>query len=332
MRFWIKIVVALSVVIVLGFGVWAFFFREKDDVVAYNEICELVDFKQSLGFGEKLTNLYNCNYIGSGESKKIIEDDTEVKKNILSIREITMSRVNITYYDEGGNLTCVYDSYYTIENMTDYMINYLLPYLKYTNANDQELKLLRKSVDSYIDDLKALDESIQLIRDDQSTIEEGTDIEFEILYGKYNSFYNKYRSVLNDSANVIKLMVANIRSHAGEFKCDTDFALIDSFSRALKVATSVESKREPLFAYDLHYIVEKYNDYKLGNTIYSIDHTEYDFLTSYNNLINNYSTVLDKVFEKHNLEKKKIADGENLSDIVKESQESLITVMNVLGF
>lgn len=332
MRFWIKIVVALSVVIVLGFGVWAFFFREKDDVVAYNEICELVDFKQSLGLDEKLNNLYECDYIGSGATKKVIEDDTEVKKNILSIREITMSRVNITYYDEGGNLTCVYDSYYTIENMSDDMVMFLLPYLKYTNADDRELRALRKAVDNYIDDLKLLNESIQLIGENQETILDGTDIEFEILYGKYNSFYNKYRSVLNDSANVIRLMISNIRSHVGEFKCDTEFALIDSFSRALKVSTSVETKREPLFAYDLHYVVEKYNDYKLGNNIYTIDHTEFDFLTSYNTMINNYSGVLDKVFEKHNLEKKKIADGENLSDIVKESQESLIVVMNVLGF
>ena len=57
MKFWVKIVIAFAVVVVLGFGVWAFFFREKDDVVAYNEITEMVDYKQSLSLKTKLDEL-----------------------------------------------------------------------------------------------------------------------------------------------------------------------------------------------------------------------------------------------------------------------------------
>ena len=34
MKFWVKIVVALSVVVVIAFGIWAFVFKEKDEVVA----------------------------------------------------------------------------------------------------------------------------------------------------------------------------------------------------------------------------------------------------------------------------------------------------------
>lgn len=332
MRFWIKIVVALSVVIVLGFGIWAFFFREKDDVVAYNKACELVDYKESLVLEEKLDKLREFNYIGSGENKKEITDDTETKKNILNLREITLSKVNIIYYDDGGNLTCIYDSYYVIENMSDSMIQYLLPYLKYTNANTKDLNDLKKAINTYISDLKELDDSITLLNDNQSAINQGTDIEFEILYGRYNSFYHKYRKTLYDSANIINLMVANIKSHAGDFKCDTNFAIIDAFSRALKVSASVDEKREPLFGYDLHYIVEIYNQYMSGADVYAGEYSEYDFLTSYNNLINKYSAVLDKVFNKPNLEKKKIADGDNLSDILTDAQASVIIVLNVLGF
>ena len=66
--------------------------------------------------------------------------------------------------------------------------------------------------------------------------------------------------------------------------------------------------------------------------IYNGEYSEYDFLTSYNILINQYNEVLYKVFNKHNLEKKKIADGENLSDIKQEAQEATITVLSVLGF
>ena len=36
MKFWIKILIAFCIVLVIGFAVWAFFFREKDEVQAYN--------------------------------------------------------------------------------------------------------------------------------------------------------------------------------------------------------------------------------------------------------------------------------------------------------
>ena len=31
MKFWLKFLIALSVVVVIAFGVWAFFFKEKDE-------------------------------------------------------------------------------------------------------------------------------------------------------------------------------------------------------------------------------------------------------------------------------------------------------------
>ena len=64
MKFWVKIVVALSVVVVIAFGIWAFVFKEKDEVVAYNKVCEIVDYKESLGTKEKLISLRKYNYYG----------------------------------------------------------------------------------------------------------------------------------------------------------------------------------------------------------------------------------------------------------------------------
>ena len=101
MRFWIKIVIAFSVVVVLGFGVWAFFFRVKDDVAAYNEVCELIDYKQSLSLKEKISDLSTLDYVGNQENRKPIDDSTDARKNILNLREITMSYSIIAYYDTG---------------------------------------------------------------------------------------------------------------------------------------------------------------------------------------------------------------------------------------
>jgi len=331
MRFWIKIVVALSVVVVLGFGVWAFFFREDDNIAAYNSVSEFVDYKKSLNIEEKLNNLKLKNYITKEDVNVIIDDSTDTKKEILNLREVTLSEEIISYYDEGGNLTCLYDSYYEIEEISDDMISYLLPYLKYTNSKDSEIRQLKSIIGDYINHLKELDESITLVVECQETIQ-GSDTEYEVLYGKYYSYYLKYRKVLNDSARLINSMMSNIKSNVGDLKLDTTFALVDSFGRSLNVSTSVEDKREPLFAYDLHFVIDKYNKFIDGDNIYSGEYSEYEFLNSYNNLINNYPSILDQVFEKHNMDKKKIADGEGLSDIKQEAHEFVITVFNVLGF
>lgn len=336
MRFWLKVVIAFSVVVVLGFGTWAFFFREKDDVVAYNKVCELVDYKDSLDLRFKLDELRRRDYISEDDKEKgtkriPLDDSTDIKKEIMRIRNESLSQSLVKYYDNAGTLTVEFDSYYVIEGIADEMIRYLLPYLKHTNANNGELNNLKKTVDKYVSDLKDLEQGIILLTNCQTSIT-GSEIEYEVLSGYYKDFYYKYRKSLNDASNVINLMISNIRSHVGDFKCDTEFALMDSFSRALIVSTSVEAKLESSYAYDLHFIIDKYNKHSSGQSIYTQDYSEHEFLNSYNMLINKYSNVLTKVYQKHNLEKKKIADGENLSDIVKESQDYVVIMLNILGF
>ena len=178
MRFWIKIIVAFSVIVVLGFGAWAFFFKEKDEVVAYNRVSELVDYKESLNLFEQIEELSVFNYINGENGKEVIDDSSDNKSEILSIRETTMSEDLITYYDAGGNQTCTYDSYIVIEQFADDMIKYLMPYLKYTNSSDVEINSLKTCIDDYIVNLQELINSIDMVNKCQSSIT-GTEIEFE---------------------------------------------------------------------------------------------------------------------------------------------------------
>ena len=76
---------ALSVVVIVAFGVWAFFFREKDEVLAYNRTCEIVDYKESLGTKEKISDLQDLNYIGK-DSGKVITASNDTNKEILNLR------------------------------------------------------------------------------------------------------------------------------------------------------------------------------------------------------------------------------------------------------
>ena len=332
MRFWIKIVVSLSVVVVIAFGVWAFFFREKEDVVAYNDVCEVINYKESLGLAEKLNSLRDRDYTGDEKTKVYLDSESEAEKGIINIRESTLSLSDITYYDEGGNLTCIYKSYYVMEELTDECIEYLLPFLKFENLKSRELKDIQKAVSSTISNLKKFDESILLVVDNQVAITECTDIEYEILLGKYKGYNNAYRELLNSSASLVVAMIEGIQASTDNFKIDTDIALMDSFARQLQISTSVNQKEEPYFAYDVYHIMNKYIEHNKSHSIFTTEYTEYKFLTSYNTLMNNYSDVLSKIFSKSNLEKKKMADGENLSDIVKDAQNSVTTLLNVLGF
>ena len=129
MKFWVKIIVAFCVVVVAAFGVWAFFFKEKDEVVAYNKTCELIEYKESVGIKEKLKNLQGLDYFGDDETQKIL-DSNDNNKEILRLREIMLSNNIIRTYDDGGVVTCYFDSYLVMDKYLDEMLGILVPYIK----------------------------------------------------------------------------------------------------------------------------------------------------------------------------------------------------------
>lgn len=329
MKFWVKILVAFCVVVVIAFGVWAFFFREKDEVQAYNRACELVDYKASLGLKEKIDDLKKFDYIGKDSSNKLTAT-TDTGSDIVSLREVMLSDNLITAYDEGGVLTIYFDSYTVIEKYMDEMLVELIPYIR-GNANNDNYKSIKKIIKKYADDLKDLNRALDNLKACQEGIE-GTEVEMEILLGNYNSTRIKYRRCLNDGAELISNIFSTIKSNFGTFKYDTKMALMDSFARSLAVSTSVEMKRESFFNHDLHLVIDKIDKVELGISIFNGDFTEYGFLSNYNVLSNKYSSEFDKSLNKHNLEKKKMADNENLSDIKNDAQSSLVYVLNVLGY
>ena len=120
MKFWIKIVVALCVVVIIVFGVWAFFFREKDTVKAYNQTTQLVDYKESLGVKEKLVKLYYMDYMHDDPTKKINNTDV-INRDILTIRKDCLSVDDIVGY-EGDSESYRYDSYFTTDKTIDAII------------------------------------------------------------------------------------------------------------------------------------------------------------------------------------------------------------------
>lgn len=332
MKFWVKIVVALSVVIVAGFAVWAFFFKESDEKIAFNRISELVDYKQSLGLKERLIDLESYNYINKDKSKVIPKESSDGAK-IYQLRERCLSDEPILLYDEDHEVTATFGSYMTYENKVDEIIEYLVPHLNGNKVTSKTRRAVTSAISDYIDSLKALDEALDMVILCQDSIK-GTATEYTVLANNYGELRLKYRESLQMASRVITAAVeyVNISVYNNNFKADTKFALYDCFGMALDRAMSIEIIQEVDFSNDAYTILGKINTFEKGTSIFTEKFTEYNFLTNYNTLLTDHHPVLKTVLNQHYIQKKKMADNTNLSSIVEAAQDSVVVVLNVLGF
>lgn len=334
MKFWIKIVVALSIVIVIGFAVWAFFFKEKDEVVAYNTTAELVDYKASLGLKERLVDLDRNNYWGTNKNNTIT-DVSIAGKEILQIRKIVLGTNIIESTDDQGVLLYSYDTYFVLDRYVDEIIEYFMPYMKDTSSvSGNSAKQLKNAINDYISSLKEFSTALDVLITAQKEIDGSDPIALEVLKGHYNAFRLKYRSNLNLASDVILSITnyVNVSVYRGNFKFDTVSALYDCFARRLNKSTSSELIMEIEYAHGLHFIVDKISKSKNDINIYSNDYTKYAFLVSYNDLFTNYPNVLNYVFASTNLEVTQMADNIGLSQVPENAQSKVVTMLNVIGF
>lgn len=332
MKFWVKIVIAFSIVLVAGFATWAFFFKEKDSVVAFNRVSELIEYKESTNLQGKLNELGKLSYL-NGSKELQLDTTSESGANIQKLRNNLFSEGKIEVYDDDNNLVLVYNSYILIEEYVNEFITYMLPYINNIEGYGSLIRQIKGSTKDYISLLKETNESIDLVMYFQKSIKGENTTEYDILYGKYNDLYLDFRGLLNESANLMNLMIEYYKSaNDSEILTTTYLSLNDAFARTLKVMTSVELINELDYSNDLYYISDKIDKHNAGQSIYNSEYTELNYLRSYNKLLNSDSGILDKVFSKKYIEKKQMADGQNLSEIPENIQLNVIQVLNVLGF
>ncbi len=332
MKFWVKILVALAVVVVLAFGVWAFFFKETDESMAFNRVTELVDYKQSLGLKERLETLESYNYLAKDKTK-VIPTDTAEGKNIYKIKNECFSDEDIVLTDSNGNTTAVIASYLTYEEKIDEIIEYLLPHMNGTRVNSKARKTVTSAVNIYISSLKDLSASIDNVFLSQESIS-GTEIELKVLSNNYTDLKLKYRESLSKAADVVTTAVeyVNVSVYNNKFKADTRFALYDCFGIALKYAMSIELIQEYDFSNDAKLVLDKIEAFDKKEVIFNDTYSEYSFLESYNKLLTEYHNELKAVLSKTNVIKKNMADNKDITSVVNDAKESVMVVLNVLGF
>ena len=335
MKFWVKIFVAVCVVLVVAFATWAFFFREKEEVQAYNRTAELIDFKQSLGVREKIITLNSMNYV-NGDKTNVIGDDTDVKKDILNYRKLCMSQEVIADYSE-----LEFCSLFVMDEYVDDVLEYYLPYTKSDNkTKNKSLKNLKKNIEEYIDSLKDLNTSLDDVIYYHSIVEADSSTGYSWLKDYYNTFYNQYRSTLKNAGDLILSLVdyIDISVYGDDMLVDTTIALNDAFARSLIASCHIDSSQFPLFADQVYVIMNTIEDYKNSKdgseSIFNANYSEYKFLSAYNNLYNNFKDTLNHVFEQKKDVKQQMADDSDsaLSSVLVGAQDYVVAVLNVLGF
>lgn len=327
MKTWVKIVIAVCVILVICISVWAIFFKEKDEVQAYSRTSELIDYKQSLGLNERLTDLKDMNYL-KNDSSKPIPSASNAGAEILEIRRVVLSDGLILGYGENQ-----FHSYLTMEEELDEIIEYYLPYTRGDKVKTKSLNALKASIKDYIRALKKMNEKIDNVVGYQTAIE-GSDVELEVLRGYYQQLKAQYRKTLTyETEVVINIMSYVDKSIYGDnFLIDTKSALFDAFTRAVNTSTSVDEKLESDYANDARIIMDRISDIEKDKSIFTAQYDEYSFLQSYNKLYNNYADTLNYVFDCKNLEKAQMSAGMSLGNVLENAQPSVINVLNVLGF
>ena len=328
MKFWVKILVAVCVILVAVFAVWAFFFRDKEEVQAYNKTAELIDYKQSLGIRDKIIQLQSMDYI-NGNKEKVIGDDTEAKKNILKYRKFCFDTEEITGY---GNL--VFCSYFLMDEHMDDIFEYYLPFTKTDSVKSSSLKRLKGDIDDYIDSLKVMNSNLDELIKYQNVIT-GMDAEYGYLAEHYEKLYNQYRSTLNDASKLMLSIVnfIDISVYSDNLIMDTTFALNDAFARTLITATNVDERLAADYAHHVYVVIKAIDNYNGESDIFT-SYSEYEFLTSYSNLYNNYQDSLNDAYSQ-NLETKQkmaVADKNALSIILQKAQNAVTIVLKTIGY
>jgi len=343
MKFWIKILIALAVIVVVVFGVWAFFFREQDDLSGYNRTAALIEYKNSLNLEDKLNNLTKLDYVGKDEKDKIT-DDTEFKKEILKIRNIMLKTSLIEGKDDQGIIVYTHDSYVTIDKYIDEIIYYYLPYMKADYVESGYAKKVEDCIAIYQDSLKVLAGKIDALCVSQQNIVLNVDddsanvTQFEILKNNYIDVRARYRTCLSNAGELLKSIInyVDLGIYKSSLYNDSMSSLYNCFVRSLTPMANAPLVEETDYASDLHFVVDKIEKIKDNkeSDVYTVDYNEHSFVTSMNTLIHNYTNVLDKVLSSTNLIKRQMADNDisALSTISEKARDSVITMLNVLGY
>lgn len=331
MKFWMRIFITFLVIIVIGFAIWAFFFREKTEETAYNSATSFVDYKYSLNLSKDIEELKKLTYIKDDESLQI-PSDTNEGKAILDIRRDCFSGDDIVKYVNGTE-AYRYSSYETIENLTDEIIAEYIPYLKNNKAKIEYTNKLKSTKNEYVENLKKYKDSIQFVISTQKTIENNV-IGYQTLQVQYEGLRDNYKKVLNSAGKFVLSMhnFINDSLYDENMKFDTITAMHNMFVRQLIVATEKGTKEEVDYFTSLNRIQKSILKTKANTNIYGDICEEYEFLLEFNDLNNKYSSALDIVCNSNLTDKNEMAKGNNLSSIIKEAQSGIVHLLNILNF
>ena len=209
-----------------------------------------------------------------------------------------------------------------------------MPYTISNKSQSGPLKQVKNSIDTYLEKLKAANSKLAELMAFQKKIE-GSTVETDVLVQYYENFSSKYRETLSAGGQVVISIMNYIDKcvFGDEMLLDANFALSDAYARALVAAKSCDKNQETRFDGDLLKIINVIDSVAAGDNLYT-EKTQYEFLSAYTNLFNDYAGELNDVYSSVDSEKQKMAAGDegSLSNILANAREDVTTILVVLGF
>lgn len=321
MKFFVRIIVALFVLIGTVVGVYFIFFARAKDIDIFNNLSHLIIEKQNLDIYGSLENL-DSNY-------ETLEEFKDVKKLICNTTPYFISEKKVY-------------SYYVIDNFLD---ENLKNYFAYTKIATKVIKSNQQKIDSciavYKKNLSNLYNKINQIKIYQMAYEfetnETTRSSMRIeLNNKYEEIADFYKETLISEAKLCLILrdFINVHSFNGDFYFDTNLVLLDSICYSVNelqnyiIGNAFVNKLN-----EVAQIIDVYKDFSENQNIFlGTDINENTFVAAYEQVYREIPNALIKVFEMSRIQKLEFINGASLPEIEENYLIDLKNILIVLGY
>lgn len=348
MKVFLRFLVTIIVLVAIGLGVWALFFRKSDSESVFNALVAYEEFEEETNLFEKVK------YIDPVKSAPVGTDlskyDFLEEEDFAKIKTLILGNDETSGDDFYGYIGTAESNgktqYYSIYSSQQFIIS---NFTKYTQFGGDVSSSSAKSVTNAIDSLKgSVNETVSHISELvtlQNKIVENNTSNFEanktVLLGYYKTLNTDIVDVITaqyELANSIKsFVVQNVMNN--EMDNDTKTVLVDCILKA-----NEQVKNASIYEDIVSYVTDSSKIYKLAKDKIDnnllMDSSAQEFVSAYNYLLENDVNSLNSIFKIKN-EKSDVASltdatsGAELltkHQIAQSSFSYVKTILTYLGF
>lgn len=321
MKYFLRIIVTIIIVGIVGVGVWYLFFSTPDDDETFTKLSQLIDDKEN----SAISNIFDD--LGSFET---LPETENAKAKILNDIDNPITVDDATIY-----------SYRATEKILDKALN---NYYVYTQiANDVSAKSYKKIKNLVNDYNKSYGKLITKLEDlsnynNDYVNEQDETLKVSMRYElvtKYNNISIYYKEALTKEAKLVLELKTFVNKYCfdNNFYTDSKIALLDLIMLDTISACNKTEETEIGYFINLKQSIDIYLAYESGSDIYTdTGVSESEFLNNVEFLFKNYKDGLTKLFDYTHAQRENVINGTFVSELKVEYVDFIKSVLKVLGY